>query len=123
MSTTITLLDFIAPEFSGETTADKETAIDMATQRLSSKAWGTLYQQAVVHLAAHVLKKRDRSTGSAQAAGFVGPVTSIKSGDLSISGPGPSTGGGSDADLKSTEYGQALLTLRESIGTTPFISD
>lgn len=117
------MLLFIAPEFEDEANARLETALTLAAERLEPTAWGRLYLQAVCYLAAHILKLRALSASPASSTGFVGAVTSVRSGDLAISGPG--FGAGSDNDeegLKTTAYGQAFLDLRKLVPITPFIN-
>ena len=106
------LLDAIAPGFAGEPSATKQVFIDLAAQRLSATAWGTLYQQGVVYLAAHLMTVRDNAGN-----GLAGAVTSVKTGGLSVG----SSGAMSDHELATTSFGQEFLSLQRRIATSPYI--
>lgn len=118
-------LKFIAPEFEDEPDATLDKALALAAQRINAGAFGQTYEQAAVFMAAHILKLRALSSGAsaAQKLGFVGPVTSVKSGDLSLSGPGlPAGNSGNDDEtgLSRTEYGRSYLDLRAGVPVSPF---
>lgn len=120
MSNTRDLLDTVAGEFSGLDNDVKDQAINFASQRISAEAFGRLYQQAVVYLAAHILK-----SGMAGQAGdekeLAGPVTSITTGDLSIGSAGTASFTGSDEPLSSTSYGRQYLEIKNKLPAGPLL--
>lgn len=126
MASSIDTLEFVAPEFSGLSDSTKETALEMAAQRLDPPTWGRLYEQAAAYLAAHLLKLRDRSQQLSQTGGGTGGIRSIKTGDLSVSfqGSGSNASTMTEEALGSTEYGQQYLSLRDRLAAgAGFVAD
>jgi hypothetical protein len=104
------LLKAIAPELEGETDERLDTFLELASQRVGPKAFGKLYAQAVVYLAAHLLTLSNRARDAGVAA--AGPVTSVGTGGLSLSFGAASSMG--DESLSSTIYGLEFLEIRDS---------
>lgn len=111
------LVRFFAPEFDSLPDATIDTAIGLAAQRISARAFDTLYPQAAALLAAHILAK---SRGDATAFGVTGAVTSVRTGDLQISAAAVGGLTGSDAILATTPYGEQFITLRNQIPVSPY---
>lgn len=87
----------IAPELAGETDETLSTFIDLAAERMTPSAWGSVYGTAVAYLAAHLrtVALRDHA----------GAVSSVSVGRWSVSystEPGP---------LGATRFGQEYLAL------------
>lgn len=94
----IDILPIIAPEFAGA--ANASDVVTLAEQRVGV-AFGEVRDQAVAHLAAHMLT-------TAQRGGSSGPVTSERVGDLAQSYAVQAGGTG----LDSTAYGKEFLRLK-----------
>jgi len=127
MSSSIDTLDAIAPEYASEPTATKETFLEMAAQRMTPEVWGRLYEQAAAYLAAHLLKVRQRGEDFAASGGAgAGGVSSVSTGDLSVSFEGAGDGAQTlnEEALSSTEYGQQYLHLRGQLSAgAGFLAD
>lgn len=111
-------LDFIAPAFADLDTSIKETAIQFAGQRISARAFGRLYAQAVAYLAAHIIASTIEGAGA--DAGIAGQITSVKTGDLAIGSSALAGVVGTDAALARTPYGASYLEIKNKI-TGPYI--
>lgn len=111
--TTLEVLDMIAPELAGLDTSRKNSAITLASQRLSPLVFGALYQQAAAYMAAHILTLADRG-GS---GGLVGAITSVKTGGLSVNSRGSAVASG----LGSTHYGEEYLNISNRVLKTPVV--
>lgn len=110
------LVRFFAPEFDALDDATIDTAIGLAAQRISARAFDTLYPQAAALMAAHILAK---SRSMATLQGVTGAVTSVRTGDLQISAAVVGGLTGSDAALATTPYGEQFLTLRDQVPVSP----
>lgn len=101
-----------------------ETAVALAQERISADVWGRLYGQGLARLAAHLLELRRREASALESgASGVGPATSIRTGDLSISWAGPTTSGSLNDDsnwYNLTNHGREFLSLRAQLVRTPF---
>jgi len=82
--------------------------VQLAAQRTSSTCFGENYTLAVALRAAHTLTLKNEAV--AGNSGAVGPVTSMKEGDLSISFGGASSIS-VKGDLGTTKYGIQLQDL------------
>ena len=124
----VALLDELAPELAGETTARKETFLAIAAQAHTASQWGAVFTTAMTWFAAHLMtfSPGDGSGFGGGGSGGGGPISSKKAGPLSISfgSVASVTAGGvtsGDAGLLSTVYGQNYLMLRGSrAAVTPF---
>jgi len=96
-------------EFEAETDETVSTFIEQAAVRLDKSFYGQMYTQAVVYMAAHLMKL---TANARDGISVVGPITSMKTGRLSVSSAGP-IGGGDDA-LSTTTYGQELKAIKDS---------
>lgn len=108
------VLVLVAPQFTGDSriTAACNLAVARMTGLLDAVAPGS-QESAVAYMAAHLLTLADRGSASGTSGlGLVGPVTSVSTGDLSVSG-GLSLGNIpiGMASLASTSYGLALLEI------------
>lgn len=105
---TIKIIELVAPDVADDhLDSELDTAIELATARVSSGVWGDRYRQGVAYLAAHVL------TIAAREGSGVGPITSEKAGKVSRS-----YGFSAQADsggYGSTEYGKQFLQLRSEL--------
>jgi len=107
------------PEFTAQSDALVTTKIAQAAARMDATAWGTLYTEAALFLAAHLLEltRRAQASGAVAAAGA---ITSMTTGRVSVSYG--STGGGSGSSggtLDATPYGleyQELLRISPNPG-------
>ncbi len=105
----------LAPEFAADSRV--ATFVELAEERLSPGAWGAVYDTAVAYLAAHLLTRaKATAAASAAVAESPGTVTARAAGDVSESyGTGAATvGSDADADLRTTRYGLAFLSLRST---------
>ena len=113
--TTLATLKAVAPELNpGDDSADARLNLflEMAVSRLHARAWGNVYEQAVVYLAAHLITLSNRASEDGTAA--PGALATITTGDQSRSfasrgAPSLST---EDAALATTTYGEQFLALR-----------
>lgn len=114
---------FDASVDSGSLTTIETNAILAAQPRVSVEVFGSLYEQAVARVAAHILELRRRQAASlASGVSTAGPVTSVKTGDLAVSYGGLGGGAGGSGDERyfgQTEHGQEYLALRASCLITP----
>ena len=110
----LSLLKAVAPEFDvGDDSEDERLALflGMATRRLDRSAWGAVYEDAQVYLAAHLLTLSARSSTAGAGAGA---ITGMSTGDFSMSFAPVMTRPGADAELATTVYGQQFLALRST---------
>jgi hypothetical protein len=130
--TTLDLFKLLCPDAAAGQADDRITDfIQAAAQRLDAVAFGGLFDQATVYLAAHLLF-RSPLGGTPGGAGVdgAGAVTSKKAGDLSI-GFGASAGGGAgmpiahtDVDLMQTHYGRQFIAIRDTRSAgVPYIAE
>ena len=117
----VALLDVLAPELAGETTARKETFLAIAAQVHTASELGAPTETMLTWYAAHLmpLSPGDGSGFGGGGPGAAGPITSKKAGELSIGFGSASAGiaGGTvlgDASLMLTTYGLNYLAVRSS---------
>lgn len=117
MSVSASSIKALFPEFGAETDGRIELFITFAENSISAAVWGTLTDQAVSYLAAHMLARAN----AGGAAG--GPVVSEKVGDLARS-YGQVGGKTSDylGELGLTSYGIEYARLRRQIPVTPMLT-
>lgn len=116
-TTTLELFKILASDAAvGQTDPTIECFLEQAALRLCASAFGVLFQQATIYLAAHLLLISPE--GGTGTGGAGGPVTSKKTGDEAISfgsivslATGASLG---DADLMKTSYGAQFVSIRNS---------
>lgn len=100
----LSVLQTIAPDLASKSNASQVLAL--ADLRVSKNNFGSVRDQAVAYLAAHLLSL---SNSNFRKSGSGGAVTSLREGDLSVSfGAVP----GSDDSLSSTWFGQEFERLR-----------
>ena len=124
MSTTISRFRLYYPEFAGVDDADLSIVIEDVSAEFVPTTWGAYYLRGLLALSAHILALRAQSARAGLAGGAgtglapVGGVSSLSTGDESISfgGAGIASGsaqaGLSEAILATTVYGQEYLRLR-----------
>lgn len=103
MSSTTDLMRDLVGGLDAAEDATLERYVVIASTRVDSEEWGTLWEQAVALMAAHLYLRKQRKNGA------VGALTSKGIGPLS-EGYGAPTG--SDADLSTTTAGHDFLALR-----------
>ena len=116
-TTTLELFKVLASDAAvGQTDPTIECFLEQAALRLCASAFGILFEQATIYLAAHLLLISPE--GGSGTAGAGGSVTSKKTGDEAISFgsivslvSGASMG---DADLMNTSYGRQFISIRDS---------
>lgn len=127
MSSSVDKLRAVAPQFEDESDESLEVYLEMAADRLDASAWGKLFEQGAVYLAAHLLTVRNRAQQAAQHGGTAGGgVTSVSEGDQSISYAegGKTASTPSEEALSSTQYGQQFLSLRNQLAAgSGFVAD
>lgn len=120
MSSSIELFRALAPDLCEETDARVGVFIEQAARRLCAAAWGAVYVDALVYLAAHHLIRSPATaaSGGLGAGDGGGAITSKKAGDLSVnfgsSTAGSSSRSNADAELSETMYGRKFLALRDT---------
>jgi len=124
MSTTLTRFRLYYPEFAGVDDADVSIIIEDTSAEFIPTVWGAYYLRGLLALSAHIMALRAQSARAGIAGGAgsglapVGGVSSLSTGDESISfgGAGLAAGsaqaGLSEAILATTPYGQEYLRLR-----------
>lgn len=130
MPTALELFRGLVPSLCEETDARVGLFLDAAARRLDASAWGAVYPDALVYMAAHLLTLSPgpdttaaASAGGGAAGAIAGPITKKKAGDLEVSfgtSGGTSGGGGggstsnTDNDLTTTHWGRQFLALRDT---------
>lgn len=104
------------PEFGGEPQARVDAFLTIAA-KVVGVPWGSLRQEGIVWLAAHMLAVANQ--GQAGDGNAAGPVTSRKAGDLSVSYGQIGGLHSSDAVLATTSYGRTYLALRATRALRP----
>jgi hypothetical protein len=124
MSTTLDRFRLYYPEFAGVSDADVSIIIEDVSAEFIPTVWGAFYLRGLLALSAHIMALRAQSARAGVAGGAgsglapVGGVSSLSTGDQSISygGAGIAAGsaqsGLSEAILATTPYGQEYLRLR-----------
>lgn len=121
----LSYLKFFDPSADIDTPAPEVViAVELAQQRIDQSVFGTLYEQALARIVAHLLELRRRSIANiASGIAGVGPIASVGTGDLSISfggGNSASTDPSYDAAWYSlTDHGREFLALRAQIVFAP----
>lgn len=113
MASADTLIE-IAPEFTGDAAIAQMLA--WASQRIDAEAWGDLYEQGCIYLAAHLLALKARG---ASGSGGAGPVVSEKAGELQVNYGAVVGVLGNDAVYATTAYGVQFLALRRQVPAHP----
>lgn len=111
-------LRIIAPEQADTGDAVVDFHLSIAASRVGAGAFGDLYEQGVLYLAAHLLTLRDRGMGGTAAGGA---LASVKTGDLSVGFAGVMGSGGGDESLHTTTYGREFLAIRTQAVAGPYI--
>jgi hypothetical protein len=115
VSTSVALLEQIAPQFEGDARA--EVYLELAASVHTASVWGSAFSYAMALYAAHLLTQADRA--AAGLAGTSGPVTSKTAGDLSESYGNSAAGQvAADAELAETSYGRQYIQIRKSRSVT-----
>lgn len=116
------------PEFSAVPDARVTSWLSVCATQLNATAFGLLYEQAAVFMAAHYLQlSLEREAASAGAglgpgAQVVGPITSLTTDRLSMSTGGLSSRKSIKDDFFSqTQYGLSYLALCMKVATTPIV--
>ena len=124
MSTTLDRFRLYYPEFAGVSDADVTIIIEDTSAEFIPTTWGPYYLRGLLALSAHIMALRAQSAragiagGSGSGLAPVGGVSSLSTGDESISFGGASLAAGSaqaglsEAILATTPYGQEYLRLR-----------
>lgn len=104
-----------ATEFASTADATVNALTGIIGPRVHADAFGDVRSEAIARRVAHELTMQARATSASLGAAGVGPVSSIGSGDLSISfgASAPSSYGDADAELRQTRHGLAYLALRD----------
>lgn len=118
MPTASDILSMIASRFDG--VANRAQYIELAESRTSSTYYGPNQSQAVALRAAHMMQVNEAANAS--SGDSMGPVSSKREGDLSVTYGKLDAGSTVDADLSSTSYGRQLLGLRRASGTGVMVS-
>lgn len=104
------------PEF--DTVPDERISvrIEDAQAQVSAKIWGKLYQQGVLALAAHLLKRTPNANGNSSGGnGEPFAVSNKSAGSLSIGYAVPTVSDDDDSTYTLTIYGQRYLELRKLV--------
>lgn len=114
MSASSDRLRVLVPAFA-DVAAYPDATIDAylttAAERLNASAWRSLYTQAVIYLAAHLLASAPPTVADANG----GPVTSRKAGGLAVTYAAPAGGGVTSEALRTTAPGREFLALRSAL--------
>lgn len=112
MSSSLVLFRTLIPAYASVADATVEAFITQATTRLTAAAWGSVYTEAVVYAAAHLIATTPGlgvPTGAAP-----GQVTSRSVDGISQSYSAARVADEADEDWVSTVYGRRFLQLRRS---------
>lgn len=102
----------VAKEFASVSDGDVGDVIDIVSTSIDAETFGNRTSLACAYLAAHELALVARAQAGASG---VGPVSSIRTGDLSVSYATPATPlAADDAYYGQTSYGLAFLQIRGS---------
>jgi len=115
VATSLETLTLLAPEFDSLDSSVREGFLTLAADQLQSGAWGSLYQQAVVRLAAHMLTLRQRAQ---DGSGGAGPVVSVEAGRQKVAFGAVVGVLSAEAKLATTSHGIEFLNLRARVGTS-----
>ncbi|EQC1411726.1 DUF4054 domain-containing protein [Providencia rettgeri] len=106
------------PEFTKTEQPRIELALQDASNQMSRKVWGKLYEQGQHALAAHLLYQSGALTRSGHSNGKpIQTATSKSAGGLSVGYSAPDAGFGANHDgYASSSYGQEYIRLRKLVG-------
>ena len=104
------------PSLEHEEDSTIEYFLTRARGELSTSAWGSLYTDAVVSLAAHKMQKAKRDKNPSDTG--AGPVILSQTGDHMKQFAQPGNRPGSNPDYQSTEAGKDLIILRRKRGSS-----
>ena len=106
----------IAPEFVSTSDDDVEDVVGIVASSITPSVFGARATEAVARLAAHELTMQSRDTSTALGSAGVGGVSSIGTGDLSVSYASPSFAASSHEDdyYRQSRHGLAFLQIRDS---------
>ena len=118
----LTPANFVAlfPEFTAQPLTRVQLFLDKATRSSDPVKWGTLYEDAMNLLAAHMLCKS--AQGGRVAGGSAGPTTMETVGNLSRQYASTHQLGYRWTDYATTPYGQEYLDLCCILGPTPAVT-
>lgn len=102
----------VAPEFESTTDAIVDRFLAMAARRMNAEAWGDLYADGCIYLAAHLLTLRARQTSGTAGAG---PITAQTTGDESVNYGAVVGVLSNDASMATTAYGVEWLNMRRQL--------
>jgi len=110
MATTVTAQDIqsLSCEFEGCDEAFLQRFIDQACRRLDEAFWGSLYDDAVLYLTAHLA-----ASARAGSSGISGPITSKEVGELKVAFG--SNNANSGLWWQSTAWGRELHAMQSSL--------
>ncbi len=109
MMTVEQIIQTICPKLSDSPSLSQ--FIQIATESLSNRFFGKLYNQAVAYKACHLFTLNDSSSGVGEALAIGGgAVTSYHEGGIDIQFKASE----SDNELNQTKYGRMLLSLMKS---------
>lgn len=121
-STSVDILEDIAPEMAALSTATKEQFLSYAASMHTASFFGNSYALAMAYCAAHLMTEAGLGSGSsgaaaasAASAGLSGPVTSQKTGDVAqtYANVAQNAQTAEQAWWMTTKYGRAYLGLRK----------
>ena len=119
--TTLATFRIQCPELSSVDDATVNHYLALTAARLEPSVWGVHYQQGLILLAAHLLTLRARTASAAAGATGAGPVSQIKTGELTVVWGAVAGVVGTDAQYATTPYGVEYLNLRRAIPTSPLV--
>jgi hypothetical protein len=122
---TVDLYRTLIPAHAAVDDAVVSTYLELSAQQHTASVFGAVYQQAMVWHAAHRLERTPGLVSGSGGAGETGALVAQRDGDLSRTYAQPQAGGavGTDAELRTTRYGEAYLGLRDSrAGVGPFVA-
>jgi hypothetical protein len=116
---TLGLFRALCPDLCTEEDGRIGVFLAAAARRLDPSAWGAVYVDALIYLAAHLLLRSPASGSGGANVDASGPVTSKRAGDLAVTYAASAVAGGSgganiDRDLAETHYGRQFLALRDT---------
>lgn len=106
----------IAKEFSATSDDDVDDWVTIVAGSITPSVFGARATEAVARLTAHEMTLQARALATAAGSAGVGGVSSVSTGDLSVSYASPSFSASSheDDDLRQTRHGLAFLRIRDS---------
>jgi len=106
----------VAKEFASTSDSDVEDMVGIVAGWIAPSVFGTRATEAVARLAAHELTMSARAEAVSVGSAGVGPVSSVRTGDLAVAFGASSFGSTSTEDdyFKATRHGIAYLQIRDS---------